>query len=241
MLTLGIVNVVGSSIARETDAGVYNHAGPEISVASTKGFVSQVVVLALIALMLGRQRKFPKAEGTQFTETLKTLPDKAAEILKRKEHIASVAKRFADAKNALYIGRKYQCPVAYEGALKLKEVSYIHAEGYGAGEMKHGPIALIEPSFPTIALVPKDSLYEKMCSNIEEIRARGGKVIAITTDGNTDTRRLTSDVLYVPETHEALLPVLTTIPLQLFAYYVAKERGLPIDKPRNLAKSVTVE
>ncbi len=241
MLTLGIVNVVGSSIARETDAGVYNHAGPEIGVASTKGFVSQVVVLTLIALMLGQQRKLPKKEGLQITEALRNLPDKAMEILNKKDHVASIAKGSADVKNALYIGRKYQCPVAYEGALKLKEISYIHAEGYGAGEMKHGPIALIEPSFPTIALVPKDSLYEKMCSNIEEIRARGGKIIAITTDGNTDIQRLASDVLYVPETHEALLPVLTTIPLQLFAYYVAKERGLPIDKPRNLAKSVTVE
>lgn len=241
MLTLGIVNVVGSSIARETDAGVYNHAGPEIGVASTKGFVSQVVVLTLIALMLGRQRKLSKKEGFQITEALKSLPDKAAEILNRKDRVASIAKGFTDVKNALYIGRKYQCPVAYEGALKLKEISYIHAEGYGAGEMKHGPIALIEPSFPTIALVPKDSLYEKMCSNIEEIRARGGKIIAITTHGNSDIQRLTNDVLYVPETHEALLPILTTIPLQLFAYYVAKERGLPIDKPRNLAKSVTVE
>jgi len=241
MLTLGIVNVVGSSIARETDAGVYNHAGPEIGVASTKGFISQVVVLTLIALMLGRQRELPKAEGVKFIEALKTLPEKAAEILKREEHIAGVAKQFADVKNALYIGRKYQCPVAYEGALKLKEISYIHAEGYGAGEMKHGPIALIEPSFPTVAIVPKDSLYEKMCSNIEEIRARDGKIIAITTDGNTDIERLASDAIYVPETHEALLPILTSIPLQLLAYYVAKERGLPIDKPRNLAKSVTVE
>ncbi|MFZ3043515.1 MAG: glutamine--fructose-6-phosphate transaminase (isomerizing) [Minisyncoccia bacterium] len=241
MLTLGVVNVVGSSIARETDAGVYNHAGPEIGVASTKGFISQVVVLTLIALMLGRQRKLSISEGLKITEALKSLPDKASEILERKDEIASVAKRFADAKNALYIGRKYQCPVAYEGALKLKEISYIHAEGYGAGEMKHGPIALIEPSFPTIALAPKDSLYEKMCSNIEEIRARGGKILAVTTDGNSDIQRLTSDILYVPETREELLPILTAIPLQLFAYYVAKERGLPIDKPRNLAKSVTVE
>lgn len=241
MLTLGVVNVVGSSIARETDAGVYNHAGPEIGVASTKGFVSQVVVLTLIALMLGRQRRLSKKEGFQTTEALRSLPDKAAEILSRKDHVASIAKGFIDVKNALYIGRKYQCPVAYEGALKLKEISYIHAEGYGAGEMKHGPIALIEPSFPTIALVPKDSLYEKMCSNIEEIRARDGKIIAITTDGNTDIQRLTNDILYVPETYEALLPILTAIPLQLLAYYVAKERALPIDKPRNLAKSVTVE
>lgn len=242
MLTLGIVNVVGSSIARETDAGVHNHAGPEIGVASTKGFVSQMVILALIALMLGRERgQLTEAEGKELIEALTALPDKAAEIVKRGEHIASIAKKYTEAKDMLYIGRKYQCPVAYEGALKLKEISYIHAEGYGAGEMKHGPIALIEPSFPTVALAPKDSLYEKMCSNIEEIRARDGKIIAVTTDGNDDMARLATDVLSVPETHEALLPVLTTIPLQLFAYHIAKELGLPIDKPRNLAKSVTVE
>lgn len=241
MLTLGIVNVVGSSIARETDAGVHNHAGPEIGVASTKGFVSQVVVLALVALMLGRQRSFSKAEGIQLTQALCALPDKVAQILERKDRVSDIAEQCMETRNVLYIGRKYQCPVAYEGALKLKEVSYIHAEGYGAGEMKHGPIALIEPSFLTVALAPKDFLYEKTCSNIEEIRARNGDVIAVTTDGNTDIQRLTNSILYVPETHEALLPILTTIPLQLFAYYMAKERGLAIDNPRNLAKSVTVE
>ncbi len=241
MLTLGIVNVVGSSIARETDAGVYNHAGPEIGVASTKAFVSQVIVLALIALILGGTRGLKKAERMKIIQALVALPEKAEWVLKSKDKIAAIAKKYSHAQNALYIGRKYQCPVAYEGALKLKEISYIHAEGYGAGEMKHGPIALIDPSFPTIALAPRDSLYEKMCSNIEEIRARGGAVLAVTTEGNEDIKRLTQDVMYIPETHEALLPVLTTIPLQLFAYYVAKERGLPIDKPRNLAKSVTVE
>ncbi len=241
MLTLGIVNVVGSSIARETDAGVYNHAGPEIGVASTKAFISQVVVLVLIALILGGTRGLKKAERMKIIQALVALSEKAEWVLKSKDKIAVLAKKYSHVQNALYIGRKYQCPVAYEGALKLKEISYIHAEGYGAGEMKHGPIALIDPSFPTIALAPRDSLYKKMCSNIEEIRARGGAVLAVTTEGNEDIKRLTEDVIYIPNTHEALLSVLTTIPLQLFAYYVAKERGLPIDKPRNLAKSVTVE
>lgn len=241
MLALGIVNVVGSSIARETDAGVYNHAGPEIGVASTKAFISQVVVFALVALLLGRERGFGKKEGKGVVAALTALSANAREILAGANAVAEVAKKYAGVKNALYIGRKYQCPVAYEGALKLKEISYIHAEGYGAGEMKHGPIALIEPSFLTVALLPKDALYEKTVSNVEEIRARGGTILAITTKGNEAVKRFANDVLFVPETHAALLPVLTTIPLQLFAYYVAKARGLPIDKPRNLAKSVTVE
>lgn len=241
MLTLGIVNVVGSTIARETDAGVYNHAGPEIGVASTKAFVSQLVVLALVAQFLGRMREMSPREGKKLTNALAQLPDQIREVLSRRKEIQKTAKKYAATQNALYIGRNYQCPIAYEGALKLKEVSYIHAEGYGAGEMKHGPLALIDSSFPTIVLAPKDSLYEKTCSNIEEIRARGGKVIAITTDGNDDIRSFTSDSIFVPKTLEALQPVLTTIPLQLFAYYVALERELPIDKPRNLAKAVTVE
>ena len=241
MFTLGVVNVVGSSIARETDAGVYNHAGPEIGVASTKAFISQIVVLALIALFLGRSRELSVSEGKKLTKALAQLPGQVREILSRHKTIAKVAKKYAHMNNALYIGRKYQCPIAYEGALKLKEISYIHAEGYGAGEMKHGPLALIDSSFPTIALAPRDSLYEKTRSNMEEIRARGGKIIAITTDGNSDLRQIADDLIFVPQTHEALQPILTTIPLQLFAYYVARERGLPIDKPRNLAKSVTVE
>ncbi len=241
MLTLGVVNVVGSTIARETDAGVYNHAGPEMGVASTKAFVSQIVVLALIALFLGRGRGMAVAEGKRIAKALAQLPEQAREVLSRQKDIAKIAKKYAHAASALYIGRKYQCPVAYEGALKLKEISYIHAEGYGAGEMKHGPLALIDESFPTIALAPKDSLYEKTRSNMEEIRARGGKILAVTTDGNMDIRRVSDDVLFVPQTIEALLPVLTTAALQLFAYDVALERGLPIDKPRNLAKSVTVE
>jgi glutamine---fructose-6-phosphate transaminase (isomerizing) len=241
MLTLGVVNVVGSTIARETDAGVHNHAGPEIGVASTKAFISQIVVLALIALFLGRLRGLSAREGKKLANALVELPDKVREVLDQMRTVETIAKKYAGASDALYIGRKYQCPVAYEGALKLKEISYLHAEGYGAGEMKHGPLALIDGSFPTIALAPKDSLYEKTCSNIEEIRARGGPIVAITTVGNEDMHRIADDVMFVPQTLEALLPVLTTIPLQLFAYYVARERGLPIDKPRNLAKSVTVE
>ena len=241
MLVLGIVNVVGSTIARETDAGVYNHAGPEIGVASTKAFISQMVVLAMIALFLGRERGLSVAEGKRVIAALLKLPGQVRQILSRRRDIEEIAKRYARVNDVLYIGRKYQCPVAYEGALKLKEISYIHAEGYGAGEMKHGPLALIDGSFPTVVLAPKDSLYEKTCSNIEEIRARGGRILAVTTDGNDSIRRIADDVIFVPQTHEALLPILTTIPLQLFAYYVARERGLPIDKPRNLAKSVTVE
>ena len=241
MLTLGVVNVVGSTIARETDAGVYNHAGPEIGVASTKAFISQMVVLALIALFLGRMRGFSEKAGKEFARELLALSDKAREVLANRDTIARAAKTYKDARDAFYIGRRYQCPIAYEGALKLKEISYIHAEGYGAGEMKHGPIALIDPNFPTIALAPKDSMYEKMCSNIEEIRARGGKILAVTTTGNEDIKRIADAIFYVPRTHEALLPILTTIPLQFFAYYIALARDLPIDQPRNLAKSVTVE
>ncbi|MSU74263.1 glutamine--fructose-6-phosphate transaminase (isomerizing) [Candidatus Kaiserbacteria bacterium] len=241
MLTLGVVNVVGSTIARETDAGVYNHAGPEIGVASTKAFVSQIVVLALIALFLGRGRSVSRIEGKRMLKALGALPAQASEILSRHKAVAKIARKYASMHNALYIGRNNQCPIAYEGALKLKEISYVHAEGYGAGEMKHGPLALIDNTFPTVALVPKDALYEKTCSNIAEIRARDGKIIAVTTDGNDAIRKIADDIIFVPQTHEALLPVLTTIPLQLFAYYVAKARNLPIDKPRNLAKSVTVE
>jgi glucosamine--fructose-6-phosphate aminotransferase (isomerizing) len=242
VLTLGVVNVVGSTIARETDAGVYNHAGPEIGVASTKGFISQITVLSLIALMLGREDGFSPSSGMTFVEELAKLPAQAREILSRKGEIEKIAKKYAQYEDALYLGRKFQCPIAYEGALKLKEVSYIHAEGYGAGEMKHGPLALIDPGFPSIVLVPKDSMYEKTKANIAELKARGGRVLAITTDDARDEiAGIADDVISVPKTHEALLPILTTIPLHLLSYYVTKERGLPIDMPRNLAKSVTVE
>jgi len=242
MLTLGVVNVVGSSIARETDAGVYNHAGPEIGVASTKAFISQVVVLSLIALLLGRSNEFSQADGIAFAKDLQCLPSLSRAALTRRAHIETLAKKYASFENAFYLGRKFSAPIAFEGALKLKEISYIHAEGYGAGEMKHGPIALIDKHFLTVALAPKDSLYEKTRSNMAEVRARGGALLAITTEGNEeDARKNADDIIAVPSTRETLLPVLMTIPLQLFAYYVAKERGCPIDQPRNLAKSVTVE
>ena len=234
---LAVVNAVGSSLAREADVVLYNQAGPEISVASTKAFVSQITLLTLLALALSKDEKV----RAQHTNALRVLPEKVRTILASASSIESVAKKYASYEDFLYLGRKYQCPIAFEGALKLKEVSYIHAEAYGAGEMKHGPLALIDASFPTLALAPVDALYEKTASNIEEVRARDGKVVALTTEGNDALEAKVDDVLYIPVTEDALLPILTTIPLQLFAYYVAKERGLPIDMPRNLAKSVTVE
>jgi len=238
MLALGIVNAVGSSIARETDAGVYNHAGPEIGVASTKAFVSQLTVFVLVALYL-KQLKDGVGTHNDVIRELTRLPEYARRILAASENISSIATAHADMRDALFVGRKFQYPMAYEGALKLKEVSYIHAEAYGAGEMKHGPLALIDSEFPTIALMPQDSVYEKTLSNAEEIRARSGKIIVVTTEGSEPA--WATECITVPQTHEVLLPILTTLPLQLFAYYTALQRGLPIDMPRNLAKSVTVE
>lgn len=235
VLTLGIVNAVGSSIARETDAGVYNHAGPEIGVASTKAFVSQLVVLAMFALYLKQLRG--ETLSTQLLHELTRLPEYTRRVLAEEKHIQQVASQLDGVASALFVGRKFQYPIAYEGALKLKEVSYIHAEAYGAGEMKHGPLALIDEDFPTIALMPHDSMYEKTHSNVTEIRSRGGKVITVTS-GTTAPDR---ETIVVPDTHEALLPILTVLPLQLLAYHAARGRDLPIDKPRNLAKSVTVE
>ena len=242
MMTLGLVNVVGSSIARETDAGVYNHAGPEISVASTKAVISQMTALALIAILLGRANGLSQTDGKALVDELARLPDLARSILLMRDRIQELAMKYKDVENAFYLGRKFQCPIAYEGAIKLKEIAYIHAEGYAAGEMKHGPIALIEPSFLSVILVPEDSMYEKSKSNIQEIRARGGRVLAITTKGKEeDLKELADDVIAIPKTHEAFQPILTAMPVQLFAYYVALARNLPIDMPRNLAKSVTVE
>jgi len=241
VLILGIVNVIGSSLAREVDSGIYNHAGPEIGVASTKTFVSQVVVLAILALFLGRQRQLSQVMGQRITKELKEIPSKVNKILNQAQKIKKLAKKYQKYNNFLYLGRKYNLPVALEGALKLKEISYIHAEGYGAGEMKHGPIALIDKNFPTVAICPKDSVYEKMISNIEEIRARKGKIIVLTTEGNKKIRDLAEDVIYIPKTLEMLTPILSVIPLQLFAYYMGVLRGCDVDKPRNLAKSVTVE
>ena len=240
-LTLGIVNVVGSSIARETDAGVYNHAGPEIGVASTKAFTSQLTVLSLLCLFLGRQRQMSLVMGSRIAKELARIPELIPRILSGADDIEKLAQKYRDARNFLYVGRKYNYPVALEGALKLKEISYIHAEGYSAGEMKHGPIALIDENFPTIAICPSDSVYEKMISNIQEIKARNGKVIAIATQGNEDIKKIADDVIYIPKTLEMLTPILATIPLQLLAYYIGVLKGNDVDKPRNLAKSVTVE
>ncbi len=240
-LTLGIVNTVGSTIARDTAAGVYNHAGPEIGVASTKAFTSQLAVLALLALFLGRQRRMSLAQGKEIAAALRDIPDKIKKILKTAPRIKKIARKYKGAENFLYLGRKYNFPTALEGALKLKEISYIHAEGYGAGEMKHGPIALIDGDFPSVFIAPVDSVYEKMVSNMEEIRARGGPIIALTTEGNKKIGKLADEVIYVPKTIEMLSPILNVIPLQLFAYYVGTMKGHDVDKPRNLAKSVTVE
>lgn len=240
-LTLGIVNVVGSTVARETKAGVYNHAGSEIGVASTKAFTSQLTVLALITLLLGRQRQLSLVMGERIAQELTRLPLLVKKTLSLAPQIKKLAEKYSTYNNFFYLGRKYNLPVAYEGALKLKEVSYAHAEGYGAGEMKHGPIALIDENFPSFIIAPKDSVYEKTLSNIQEIKARKGKVIAMTTIGNRELAKLADDVIYIPKTLEMLTPIISVIPLQLFAYYVGVMRGCDVDKPRNLAKSVTVE
>lgn len=239
-LVLGIVNSVGSTISRETDAGVYNHIGPEISVASTKAFTSQVAILALLTVFLGRQRRMSLVMGKRILKELSDLPEKIDEFLKD-NNIERIAKKYHKAKNFAFLGRKYCQPLANEGALKLKEISYIHAEGFASGEMKHGSIALIDKKFPSFFIAPKDSVYEKNLSNIEEIKSRSGDVIAITTKGNKSLEKIADDVIYIPKTLEMLTPILATIPLQLFAYHVARIKGFDVDKPRNLAKSVTVE
>ena len=246
IVTVGMVNVVGSSIARESEndsrgGGLYNYAGPEIGVASTKVFVSQLVIFALLALFLGRQRGLSPAKVRQVARELRLLSKKAKEVLALDGAIKAVAEKYCGASNFLYIGRKYNFPIALEGALKLKEISYVHAEGYGAGEMKHGPIALIDENFPTVALAPSDAVYKKVISNIMEIKARNGKIIAVATKGNREIKKIADDVVYIPKTLEELTPILSVIPLQLFAYHVAVLRGCDVDKPRNLAKSVTVE
>ena len=240
-LTIGICNTVGSTIARETDAGVYNHAGPEIGVASTKAFASQITALALLTIFLGRQRRMSADEGKMIARELCALPSKIEQILENRHIIEAMAEKYTSTRDFLYIGRKYNYPIAFEGALKLKELSYIHAEGCGAGEMKHGPLAMIDESFPTMAIAPSDAVYEKIASNIQEIKARRGPVIALATEGNEEIKSLADDVIYVPKTIEMLSPILSVVPLQLFAYYFAKAKGYNVDRPRNLAKSVTVE
>jgi glucosamine--fructose-6-phosphate aminotransferase (isomerizing) len=239
--TMGIVNVVGSTIARETDFGVHLHAGPEIGVASTKAFSSQVAALALFALYLGRRRGLSIDEGHRLVKALTALPDQVEEVLGLNEEILALAEQYADARNFLYLGRGYQFPVALEGALKLKEVSYIHAEGYPAAEMKHGPIALIDQDMPVVFLAPSDAIYPKVLSNIEEVRARKGRIIAVVSQGNEEIREKVDHVIHIPETLPSVLPILSTVPLQLLAYHMAVIRGTDVDQPRNLAKSVTVE
>ncbi len=238
---MGIVNVVGSSIARETDGGVYIHSGPEIGVASTKAFTGQLTVLALFALYLARRRGMSLLEGREFVAAMRQLPELVQLALDESSAIECIAREYADKANFLYLGRGFNFPVALEGALKLKEISYIHAEGYPAAEMKHGPIALIDHNMPVVFIAPSDSVYHKVASNIEEVKARGGKVIAIVTDGNHDLEARVDHVVRVPATIEMLQPLLTVIPLQLLAYHMAVLRGCDVDQPRNLAKSVTVE
>jgi glucosamine--fructose-6-phosphate aminotransferase (isomerizing) len=238
---LGVVNVVGSTIARESDGGVYIHAGPEIGVASTKAFTSQVAVLALLTLALGRQRSMSRETGIEVARELDAIPRKIEQILERSDAIKAIAKQYAQRNNFIYLGRGYNFPVALEGALKLKEISYIHAEGYPAAEMKHGPIALIDEHMPVVFLCPRDSAYDKVVSNMMEVRARKGRIIAVATEGDTEAASRADHVIHIPQTLPMLQPLLSVIPLQLLAYHVAVLRGCDVDQPRNLAKSVTVE
>ncbi len=240
-LPLGIVNSVGSTIARESIAGVYIHAGPEIGVASTKAFTSQVTVLFLIMLMIARKKTMSVVTGQQLLTELIDLPAKVQTILAQSHVVEEVAEIYKDKKNFLYLGRGINFPVALEGALKLKEISYIHAEGYPAAEMKHGPIALIDEDMPVVFIATKDQIYDKVISNLEEVRARRGKIIAIASQGDKKIAELADHIIYIPQTCQALVPILAAIPLQLLAYYIAIKRGCDVDQPRNLAKSVTVE
>jgi len=240
-VVLGIVNVVGSTIARRSDGGVYIHAGPEIGVASTKAFTSQLMVLAALALMLGRARNVSVTEGRRIVRAMLNIPGQIAEVLAKNDEISEIAKRFAKHSNFLYLGRENNFPVALEGALKLKEISYIHAEGYPAAEMKHGPIALIDENMPVVVIAPHDVFLKKVLSNMEELRSRGGRIIAVTSHGDDQVKRMADAVIEVPRTLPHLTPILSVVPLQLLAYHIAVERGCHVDQPRNLAKSVTVE
>jgi glucosamine--fructose-6-phosphate aminotransferase (isomerizing) len=239
--TMGIVNAVGSTIARYTDFGLYLHAGPEIGVASTKAFTSQMVALAMFTLYMGRRRHLSVVQGREFVDALRMLPEQVEQVLELNDEIKELAEAYGDARNFLYLGRGYQFPVALEGALKLKEVSYIHAEGYPAAEMKHGPIALIDDDMPVVVLAPRDPVYQKVVSNIEEMKARHARLIAVVSDDAPELKGKVDHLIRVPQTIPALLPVLTTVPLQLLAYHMAVLRGADVDQPRNLAKSVTVE
>ncbi len=241
ILTLGITNVIGSTQARETDAGVYTRSGPEIAVASTKAFLGQLATLAMVTVFLGRQREMSLVMGKRIVLELSKIPDLARKVLKKSPAIRKLAKKYKKFKNFFFIGRKYNFPIALEGALKLKEVSYLHAEGYAGGELKHGPLALIDENFPTIAICPSDSVYEKMVSNVQEIKARKGPVVVVATEGNEDIKKIADDVIYIPKTSEMLTPMLSVIPLHLFAYYMSVLLGREVDRPKNLAKSVTCE
>jgi glucosamine--fructose-6-phosphate aminotransferase (isomerizing) len=237
----GIVNVVGSTIARETDGGTYIHAGPELAVASTKAYTNMVAILLLYAIQFGRRKRISLATGQRLIHALLEIPGKMQSILQQSDEIKHIALKYAEVKNLFFLGRGINYPVALEGSLKLKEISYIHSEAYPGGEMKHGPIALLSDAFPVFAILTKDQLYDKMVSNIQEARARGARIILLATEGDTEAKELADDVIYVPSTMELLQPLLNSIPLQLFAYHVAVGLGRDVDRPRNLAKSVTVE
>jgi glutamine---fructose-6-phosphate transaminase (isomerizing) len=238
---LAINNVVGSTIAREADGGIYQHVGPEIGVASTKAFTSQLVLAGMVALYIGRMRDMSFSDGVQFVEALKQLPDLVQKVLDQKDKIKEIASRYSRYQDFLFLGRLSMFPIALEGALKLKEISYIHAEGYPAAEMKHGPIALISEDCPSLFLAPSGETFNKVVSNIQEIKARKGKVIVVASASCELPENLADDVIVIPDCHEAILPIVATIPVQLLSYYIAVERGCDVDKPRNLAKSVTVE
>jgi glucosamine--fructose-6-phosphate aminotransferase (isomerizing) len=239
--TLAIVNVVGSTIAREVDGGTYMHAGPEIGVAATKTFISQVTIMTLLAVLMGRMRHLASTRGAEILRGLEEIPAKMERALKQSDAIAAIAKKYCDANSFLFLARQSNFPVALEGALKLKEISYIHAEGYPAAEMKHGPIALVDPRTPSVFICPKNPVYDKVMANIEEVKARKGPVIVVATEGDAEIGKRADDVIYIPDTLECLQPLLTVLPLQLLAYHIAVLRGCDVDKPRNLAKSVTVE
>ena len=241
-LVFGVCNVVGSSIARETDTGAYTHAGPEIGVASTKAFTTQITVLTLMALRLARAKGTMTSSDYRYhLQELELIPKKVEELLKIDDHVKYISNIYKDATNFLYLGRGYNFPVALEGALKLKEISYIHAEGYPAAEMKHGPIALIDENMPIVVIATNKGHYEKVVSNIQEIKSRKGQIIAVVTEGDVTVKEMADHVIEIPETIEAFTPLLTTIPLQLLSYHIAVMRGCNVDQPRNLAKSVTVE
>ena len=239
--TLAICNVVGSSIAQEADGGIYLHAGPEIGVASTKAYSSQCLSLVLLALYLGRQRNLSYSRGRNMIEEIKKLPGYVEAALKTNDAVRKIAEKYQKFDNFLYLGRHYNFPTALEGALKLKEISYIHAEGYPAAEMKHGPIALVDEKTPSVFVMPHGFIYEKVMSNLEEIKARGGPVIAIAAEGDERIAEVADDVIYIPNVASYLQPIVAGVPLQLLSYHIAVLRGCDVDKPRNLAKSVTVE